>query len=985
MVAPTESAADAMRRIERTMRAPDVAAGPLSTMGAAPQPMPVSQPFDAAAYFAEGGPVMPSADPMEGFSIEPEARPAMQPQSRVGTGIGGALSRMGQSLADSSIVRGAGEIPGTVANYFSDVTAGPDPSQRLGQDLGKLGSMVYQGVKADPVGAVLDVLPVVGEIRSGMDANKYSRMADEAEAAGDEPKASTFRQLAAMATAGAAPLVGTGARLAKSGAKAGVEGIEAGLREGAEAAAREGTEAAAREGVQAVTEHPSMIDTRYPTGKARIDEVEGERLLADFASMKATPKLYEDNVNLVKGYVNMPESLGSGLPDEVAENFINHAKDNLLYLHDQVPDNIRQRSQLWYDGARKISEDWANEYGISDSAAAGALAALSPQKDWYQNVSLAKRVVDALKGNGENFYNGFAFSPEMQTTYESIASLNKPAYTPLFDQIKGRSLGDINKLDLPDDEKAILKSMWIRLYDEGHNSKAYPIVTPEGGFGDAVKTGKGADARVAWGSMNEISKAIRAIESNGDPKLLNEIMGGKHKVRNFYNNILAPNSTRGDVTIDTHAVAASLMRPLSQKSVEVAHNFKTSTPGGLPGASGSAASGIQGTYPLYAEAYRRAAEERGILPRQMQSITWEAVRGLFPDTFKTPKNMEAVDALWSKYRAGEASLDETREAVSKFAGGVNPPTWYRPSGAADEALQGAGDAPVVSGSGVPRKASGGAISGGRGRHPQELAPGKVGFAEGGALEAPQAGVNINQATQEVLSEIRQKADEGDLDQRKIAYLIRMSATGTFKPESAYNFAGEILEGDLEAIRDRFAKFPRTLRILSRLDRVLGGEAGRQYGVAANERQDRPPVPLDGSAEGFAKGGKVKARKLARMGSKGAMEEFEAVAERMYGAEVAKNIIGRSGDSPAKVMFAMNQYAKNLMLSNPPRYSAGYKAQLRELNDIAKKYKIETRRAFNQVNDIEGTKKDLNETLKSKPARDNAAFSDAIKRLLYILR
>jgi hypothetical protein len=274
-----------------------------------------------------------------------------------------------------------------------------------------------------------------------------------------------------------------------------------------------------------------------------------------------------------------------------------------------------------------------------------------------------------------------------------------------------------------------------------------------------------------------------------------------------------------------------------------------------------------------------------------------------------------------------------------------------------------------------RKASGGSVSNGA----------RAAGGNGGPLEAPQEGVGINRATQEVLSEIRQKADEGDLDQRKIAYLIRMSATGTFKPESAYNFAGEILEGDLEAIRDRFAKFPRTLRILSRLDRVLGGEAGRQYGVAANERQDRPPVPLDGSAEGFAKGGKVKARKLARIGSKGAMEEFEAVAERMYGAEVAKNIIGRSGDSPAKVMFAMNQYAKNLMLSNPPRYSAGYKAQLRELNDIAKKYKIETRRAFNQVNDIEGTKKDLNETLKSKPARDNAAFSDAIKRLLYILR
>jgi hypothetical protein len=353
--------------------------------------------------------------------------------------------------------------------------------------------------------------------------------------------------------------------------------------------------------------------------------------------------------------------------------------------------------------------------------------------------------------------------------------------------------------------------MWIRLYDEGHNSKAYPIVTPEGGFGDAVKTGKGADARVAWGSMNEISKAIRAIESNGDPKLLNEIMGGKHKVRNFYNNILAPNSTRGDVTIDTHAVAASLMRPLSQKSVEVAHNFKTSTPAGLPGASGSAASGIQGTYPLYAEAYRRAAEERGILPRQMQSITWEAVRGLFPDTFKTPKNMEAVDALWSKYRAGEASLDETREAVSKFAGGVNPPTWYRPSGAADEALQGAGDATVVSGSGVPRKASGGAIGGGRGRHPQELAPGKVGYAKGGAAPKSKPTGSLIDA----IFALRKVAEEHDIYKPQLAALIRQK-TPALTREQASTYANSILNKSVVELSSNLRRNPKAMPILSGL-------------------------------------------------------------------------------------------------------------------------------------------------------------------------
>jgi len=139
---------------------------------------------------------------------------------------------------------------------------------------------------------------------------------------------------------------------------------------------------------------------------------------------------------------------------------------------------------------------------------------------------------------------------------------------------------------------------------------------------------------------------------------------------------LHPNSSKGDVTIDTHAVAAALMRPLSGNSVEVAHNFGSSPGKGIPGAGGSSISGVQGTYPLYAEAYRRAAKARGIHPREMQSITWEAIRGLFPDTFKTAKNAKDIDDVWSRYRKGEISQDEARNQVVKKAGGIRPPTWF---------------------------------------------------------------------------------------------------------------------------------------------------------------------------------------------------------------------------------------------------------------------------------------------------------------------
>src|SRR5262249_25727890 len=137
----------------------------------------------------------------------------------------------------------------------------------------------------------------------------------------------------------------------------------------------------------------------------------------------------------------------------------------------------------------------------------------------------------------------------------------------------------------------------------------------------------------------------------GDANAISQLMGERHKVRNFYGNILDPYSERGEVTIDTHAVAAALMRPLAQSDAEVLHNFKTSQqtgkkPENWVGAKGSALTGVHGTYGIYADAYREAAAELGILPRELQSITWEGVRGLFPDVFKTAANKKVIEQVW---------------------------------------------------------------------------------------------------------------------------------------------------------------------------------------------------------------------------------------------------------------------------------------------------------------------------------------------------
>jgi hypothetical protein len=413
------------------------------------------------------------------------------------------------------------------------------------------------------------------------------------------------------------------------------------------------------------------ISTRLPTAaRATEDPMTGE-LIIGYDELRADPKVFEPNVNIVRDYPNMrPQP--DATTDETAEQFITHVKDNLLYLHDQVPEATRTRSQLWYDGARNITDRWSQEYGVPDTGVAGALAALSPQKDWYQNVSLAQRVLDVARPTSGT---PTQFAPEMEETFRSIASLNKPKYEPLLDAIRGKSYDQITDPD-PAVQNA-LRALFVRLHDQTYTSPDYRIVGPEGDFLDVATNADGSPSRVGWGSLNEIGKAIGSIEANGVVSTISRLMGERHKVRNFYNNIYDPNSPYGDVTIDTHAVAAGLLRPLSGNSLEVDHNFKNTSVPGRGTTKGSAISGVSGNYGLYAEAYRRAAEERGILPRQMQSITWEAVRGLFPDTFKTEANANMIDAIWNRYRSGEIEIDEARRMVNEAAGGINPPTWQQ--------------------------------------------------------------------------------------------------------------------------------------------------------------------------------------------------------------------------------------------------------------------------------------------------------------------
>jgi hypothetical protein len=437
---------------------------------------------------------------------------------------------------------------------------------------------------------------------------------------------------------------------------------------------------------------PGVVSTRLPTAVKATEDPMASTLVIDLQATKRDPEAFNHNVGLIKQYPNFASKARN--PERQAEDFIEGVKDNLIFLHDQVPDATRQRSKLWYDGARSITDKFAGEYNVPDQAVAGVMAVLSPQKDWFMNVSLGQRVLDIMSNQQ---------SARWDSSMDEMGKIiwSKPQYAPMVDAIRGKTLAEI--------QDPGLKAMWLRTYDQAKNPREHQIVSPEGDF-VGVRTNKDGKTptQTGWGSLNEIGKAV-VIFQDPSVQTISRNLGQQHKVRNFYNNIYAPGDPAGHVTIDTHAVAAGLLRPLSGNSREVMHNFGSGMLGEV-GPMNSSITGVQGTYGLYAEAYRRAAQERGILPREMQSITWEAVRGLYPDTFKSQaKNVEQIDGIWLQYRKGKLSLDEARNEVLRAAGGINAPEWEQSglrSGRAQE-VQPAVDTRQLPGAGVP----GGSASG----------------------------------------------------------------------------------------------------------------------------------------------------------------------------------------------------------------------------------------------------------------------------------
>lgn len=139
------------------------------------------------------------------------------------------------------------------------------------------------------------------------------------------------------------------------------------------------------------------ISTRKPWSKVPAEDASSGQLTVGIEPMLRDPAFVKKVGATINSYKYLKGLVGVRSPKATIEKAMDHVQENLLWLHDKFPEGLRDTSSKWYDGARKITEEWADQYGYPREAIAGTMAALSPQMDWFKNVSLAKRVIEVHK------------------------------------------------------------------------------------------------------------------------------------------------------------------------------------------------------------------------------------------------------------------------------------------------------------------------------------------------------------------------------------------------------------------------------------------------------------------------------------------------------------------------------------------------------------------------------------------------------------
>ena len=476
--------------------------------------------------------------------------------------------------------------------------------------------------------------------------------------------------------------------------------------------------------------------------------------------------------------------------DKVINEAVKTFKRNALFLYDLYPEELREQARLWYAGGNKLCNEMAQRHKVSVPAAVSIMAVHSPQTEWMVNVARADQTMDLYQN-----YQDAKWDNEIVAwaqTYTSKDRQGNVLYPYLEDgvleAIQNKTLRELisdavtaeqaaEAMPLGENKKspeykaraeAIQQArsvtwryaaLWARAFARFNLRKDYDVFSPSGDAVSLMTDDDGNVRRMGFMGLSPIWKGFRILHQNSSVQVMDKELGEANKVRSFYMNLLYPNDMYGEVTNDTHNIAALAFMPLGSSAELVAQGLsgghkgysektvdgkKVKQPklfweeaGVEPfGVGNKAETGVAGLYAVFADAIREAAQERGVLPREMQSIVWEAVRGLMENR-KTDARKSSSEAIWKRYGERKISLPEAQRQLFALYPGIDYPTWdgrnlrvvdtngtIKPIEGKGAAMAGAGDRPgaVQTGGasvdggnvrGLP--ASGGDASGGSGR------------------------------------------------------------------------------------------------------------------------------------------------------------------------------------------------------------------------------------------------------------------------------
>jgi hypothetical protein len=359
---------------------------------------------------------------------------------------------------------------------------------------------------------------------------------------------------------------------------------------------------------------PRIDRTAEGVRSGRKDKL-GEHSSLDHFSQKDQEKMVKDFV-AVTGLAHLKT------PDQVISFLEEETYRQVMAAKELDPDLTARH---WYVAAHTEADSLSQLAGASSTAVGAAvLAVTSPQTPWHDNVGMAREIV-RLHGEGNKIAPESLKAAYSDANNKEMAkirsSMSEDEFLKKFGEHTWRTVDPVIG-------GAIFKS---HLQFVGGNS--VDQVLKKGGNGDFDEVIRGKivakSGESGWKALEILNASLAHGEGQEFYNTLSLYLGDGSKVRSFYNNINDPSSS-DYVTIDTHAAAGMTGFPGGSGTAFVRGVMSP----------GSTTLGMSRSYPLYQEALNRVAARTGLLPREVQSVTWVRQRDVeWPDTVKSKYTM----------------------------------------------------------------------------------------------------------------------------------------------------------------------------------------------------------------------------------------------------------------------------------------------------------------------------------------------------------